>query len=612
MSSSNVEVSIPLSQRDTNDLSEMTSSDLKSCTKKAILSFCNISYQVKVKSGFLLGRKTVENEILSNISGIMRPGLNAILGPTGAGKSVLLDVLAARKHPEKFSKDVLINGEPRSANFKYHSGYVTQDDVMMGTLTVRENLRFSAALRLPMTMTNHEKNRKINEIIEQLGLCKVADVQVGTEQIHGVSRSERKKTSIAIELVTNPSILFLDEPTNALDSSTAHNLFLLLKRISKQGRTIIFSIRQPRHSVFKIFDSITLLAAGKLIFHGPVQSAIEHFASAGYNCEPCTNPADFFLDVISGDLIAMESDRDEEDHECENIEEFSFKEESVTEKLAKFYVNSSLYRDTKSELDQLSHNQQRSSAFKEFTYATSFWHQLRWISWRSCKNFVSDRRTSILEIITIIMEGLLIAGFFFGIKNDCSTIQTRVWMFYVLTACHCFAYVSAVQIFLGEKQLFEHEHMSGYYRQSSYFLEKVLCNLLPRRLLQSFIITIVVYLIVELNPAVKAFFIMLLTLWMVACSADFMTLALTIDQNLLNPMTTFLTVRYFHYMLRFSVMALFFGISVSQLSWLQYISIPYFGMKFPLCFRLCSTMTFWGKTSVKDSVKLKSVAVQTL
>lgn len=161
----------------------MTSKDQKMFTEGAVLSFHNICYRVKVKSGSLLSRKTVEKEILMNVNGIMRPGLNAILGPTGGGKSSLLDILAARKDPQGLSGDVLINGAPRSANFKCNSGYVVQDDVVMGTLTVRENLQFSAALRLPSTMSDREKNERINMVIQELGLAKVADSKVMCKQL---------------------------------------------------------------------------------------------------------------------------------------------------------------------------------------------------------------------------------------------------------------------------------------------------------------------------------------------------------------------------------------------------------------------------------------------
>lgn len=402
----------------------------KTFTKGDVLSFHNIHYRVKVKSGFLLGRKTVEKEILKNVNGIMRPGLNAILGPTGGGKSSLLDVLAARKDPRGLSGDVLINGGPRPANFKCNSGYVVQDDVVMGTLTVRENLQFSAALRLPTSMKNHEKNERIDKVIQELGLDKVANSKVGTQFIRGVSGGERKRTSIGMELITDPSILFLDEPTTGLDSSTANAVLMLLKRMSKQGRTIIFSIHQPRYSIFKLFDSLTLLASGRLMFHGPAQEALGYFESAGYHCESYNNPADFFLDVINGDSSAVVLNRDEEGGEAENAEEPSKRDMPRIEKLAEFYANSTFFRETHAELDQISGNQKKkkkkSTDSKDITYATSFCHQLRWISSRSFKNLLGNPQASIAQIIVTIILGLVVGAIFYDLKNDPTGIQNRV------------------------------------------------------------------------------------------------------------------------------------------------------------------------------------------
>ncbi|XP_058403456.1 broad substrate specificity ATP-binding cassette transporter ABCG2 isoform X1 [Diceros bicornis minor] len=578
MSSSNDQVSIPMSQRNINGLPKKTSKDVKVFTEGAVLSFHNICYRVKVKSGFLLGRKTVEKNILTNVNGIMRPGLNAILGPTGGGKSSLLDVLAARKDPHGLSGDVLINGAVRPANFKCNSGYVVQDDVVMGTLTVRENLQFSAALRLPTTMTNHEKNERINKIIQELGLEKVADSKVGTQFIRGVSGGERKRTSIGMELITDPSVLFLDEPTTGLDSSTANAVLLLLKRMSKQGRTIIFSIHQPRYSIFKLFDSLTLLASGRLMFHGPAQEALEYFASAGYQCEPYNNPADFFLDVINGDSSAVRLNREDQDGKANETEEPSQGDMSLIEKLAEFYGNSTFCREMKVELDQLAGGQKskKGAAFKEITYTTSFFHQLKWISKRSFKNLLGNPQASIAQIIVTIILGLVIGAIFFDLKLDSTGIQNRAGVLFFLTTNQCFTSVSVVELFVVEKKLFIHEYISGYYRVSSYFFGKLLSDLLPMRMIPSILFTCIIYFMLGLKPKVEAFFIMMFSLMMVAYSASSMGLAVATGQSVVSIATLLMTI-CFVFMMIFSGLLVNLRTIASWLSWLQYFSIPRYG-----------------------------------
>ncbi|KAJ0006064.1 hypothetical protein NQD34_013337 [Periophthalmus magnuspinnatus] len=211
-----------------------------------------------------------------------------------------LDVLAARKDPSGLSGEVLIDGAPQPPNFKCLSGYVVQDDVVMGTLTVRENFSFSAALRLPSTISQDSKDQRVERLIQELGLGKVADSRVGTQLIRGISGGERKRTNIGMELIIDPSVLFLDEPTTGLDASTAGSVLLLLKKMADAGRTIILSIHQPRYGIYRLFDNLTLLVNGKQVYHGPAQEALDYFSDIGYTCEPHNNPADFFLDVITG------------------------------------------------------------------------------------------------------------------------------------------------------------------------------------------------------------------------------------------------------------------------------------------------------------------------
>lgn len=139
--------------------------------------------------------------------------MNAIMGPTGSGKSSLLDLLADRKAREGFEGEILLNGQPQTNDFKYRVGYVVQDDIVSGNLSVRENLMFSANVRLPKNVKSESKEKIVNEVLMQLGLDKCADTRVGTEFKRGVSSGEKRRTNIGMELVLSPEVLFLDEPT---------------------------------------------------------------------------------------------------------------------------------------------------------------------------------------------------------------------------------------------------------------------------------------------------------------------------------------------------------------------------------------------------------------
>ncbi|KAJ7411371.1 ATP-binding cassette sub-family G member 2 [Willisornis vidua] len=374
----------------------------------SVLTFYNISYRVNTKTGFLCCQKTATKEVLRDVK--------------------LLDILAARKDPHGLSGDILINGAPQPANFKCTSGYVVQDDVVMGTLTVRENLTFSAALRLPKSVKEQEKKERVNQIIKELGLSKVADSKVGTQFTRGVSGGERKRTNIGMELITDPAILFLDEPTTGLDASTANAVLLLLKRMAKQGKTVIFSIHQPRYSIFRLFDNLTLLAAGRVLYHGPAQHAIRYFESIGYQCEPYNNPADFFLDVINGDSTAVAMSKSDEANTAENTEERTECDTTLAEQLAEKYSDSTYYQETKAQLENISlgNKKKTKSVFRQITYANSFLHQLKWVSRRAFKNLIGNPQASIAQVCVTAFLGLVVGAIFFGLKEDSTGLQNRL------------------------------------------------------------------------------------------------------------------------------------------------------------------------------------------
>ncbi|XP_078490145.1 broad substrate specificity ATP-binding cassette transporter ABCG2-like [Ciona intestinalis] len=244
--------------------------------------------------------ETGDKVILDGVSGIFHPGINAIMGPSGSGKTTLLEILAGRKSGRGIGGRVMVNGQPIATKFCQKTGYAPQKDILNPGLTVREHIWYSLCLRRPDSLTEAEKCLLLGEIISSLDLLKCADSKVGNATCHNISGGERKRTAIAMELASAPKILFLDEPTSKLDSSTSKALVQLLKKLSDNGRTIILTIHQPSYAIYRMFDSLTLIAKGRTVYHGSAELALSYFSSIGFTCEKYNSPPDYFLDVLYG------------------------------------------------------------------------------------------------------------------------------------------------------------------------------------------------------------------------------------------------------------------------------------------------------------------------
>uniref|UniRef100_A0A8B9JQL4 ATP-binding cassette, sub-family G (WHITE), member 2d n=1 Tax=Astyanax mexicanus TaxID=7994 RepID=A0A8B9JQL4_ASTMX len=544
------------------------------------VSFHNIQYSVKMKSGPLCKKKVITKDILQDLNGIMKPGLNAILGPTGGGKSSFLDVLAARKDPSGLSGEVLIDGAPQPPNFKCLSGYVVQDDVVMGTLTVRENLRFSAALRLSSSVRQKEKEARVNDLITELGLSKVADARVGTELIRGISGGERKRTNIGMELIIDPSVLFLDEPTTGLDASTANSVLHLLKRMANNGRTIIMSIHQPRYSIYRLFDSLTLLVSGRLVYHGPAQNALDYFSNIGYACEAHNNPADFFLDVINGDSIAvtMAKLQNAEGISIE-FEESGDRRQSIEARLVEEYKNSSYAQDTNTELARIIQGKEYSIRPKSrvITYNSGFCHQFNWVLKRTFRNLMLNPQTSVAQLGVTVFLALIVGAIFYKVKDNQSGIQNRFGALFFITTNQCFSTLSAAELFITERKLFIHEYTSGYYRVSVYFLTKILSDIITLRTIPAILFTCVSYFMIGFKPTAAAFFIFMFTVTLVSYTATAMTMAISADQSVVAVANIFMTIS-FVFMMIFSGLLVNLESVMAWLNWLKYFSIPRYAL----------------------------------
>ncbi|XP_061150178.1 broad substrate specificity ATP-binding cassette transporter ABCG2 isoform X1 [Syngnathus typhle] len=565
----------------------------------AAVSFHNIHYKVTQAQGCLCWRKKRSTkDILIDLNGIMKPGLNAIMGATGSGKSSFLDVLAARKDPAGLSGEVLIDGAPQPPNFKCLSGYVVQDDVVMGTLTVRENFSFSAALRLPSSVSQAAKEQKVVQLIQELGLSRVADSRVGTQLIRGISGGERKRTNIGMELIIDPPVLFLDEPTTGLDASTANSVLMLLKRMASRGRTIILSIHQPRYSIYRLFDSLTLLVNGRQVYHGPANSALDYFSEIGYICEPHNNPADFFLDVINGDSTALAVGNIDGEgvlpNECSLFVLFSVNplliffldsdsvlksRQAIEDKLVEEYRNCSDFKRTKAELERILQGKKASSTARSrtITYNTSFLTQFRWVLQRTFRNLLLNPQTSIAQVAVTLFLALVVGAIFFNVQEDQSGIQNRFGALFFITVNQCFSSLSSAELFIAERKLFIHEYISGYYRVSVYFLSKILSDIVTLRTIPAMVFSCVAYFMIGLKPTTEAFFLFMFTVTLVAYTATAMALAISADQTVVAIANIFMTIACV-FMMIFAGLLVNLPSIVSWLAWLKYLSIPRYGL----------------------------------
>ena len=247
--------------------------------------------------------------ILNDVSASMPGGtLTAIIGASGSGKTSMLNFMSQRMGGSrlKISGDVLYNGSPRLSSIR--SSYVMQQDVLLPTLTVRETLQYAADLRLPPPTTAAERKLIVEEVILELGLKECANTRIGNNEHKGCSGGEKRRTSLGVQLLANPSVLFLDEVTTGLDATSAFQLIKTLKQLAGSGRTVITTIHQPRSEIWGLFDNLVVLSGRCPIYSGPKEMCLPYFENLGYAMPPFVNPAEFLIDLAAIDTRSSELD----------------------------------------------------------------------------------------------------------------------------------------------------------------------------------------------------------------------------------------------------------------------------------------------------------------
>lgn len=257
-----------------------------------VFTWKDVCYDIKIKGE--------PRRLLDNVSGWVKPGtLTALMGVSGAGKTTLLDVLAQRVSMGVITGSMLVSGKPLESDFQRNTGYVQQQDLHLETTTVREALRFSAALRQPKTVSKQEKHDFVEDVIKMLNMQDFAEAVVGVPG-EGLNVEQRKLLTIGVELAAKPALLlFLDEPTSGLDSQSSWAIISFLRKLADNGQAVLATIHQPSAILFQEFDRLLFLAkGGRTVYFGDIgknsETLLNYFESNGAaKCEPEENPAEY-------------------------------------------------------------------------------------------------------------------------------------------------------------------------------------------------------------------------------------------------------------------------------------------------------------------------------
>ncbi|KAI7896193.1 P-loop containing nucleoside triphosphate hydrolase protein [Mucor mucedo] len=572
-----------------------------------------------------IGYTINSKNILQGASGMVQPGqVMAIMGPSGAGKTTLLDILAKRTKTGKSTGDIYINGQQVSTtHYKKLIGYVDQEEVMIPTLTVYETILYSALLRLPKSMSKAAKKYRVMEVMQELNIETIKDAKIGQPGARSISGGERRRVAIACELVTSPSILFLDEPTSGLDAYNAFNVVECLVALAKNyKRTVVFTIHQPRSNIVTLFDQLVLVASGRIIYSGPQNECQKYFKQIGYPCPPGFNIADYMIDLSmgavrripnqptpavqldEGELFAppirttpffsddlddttqqwaSELTRQQEDDplvtNVPNIVVEEAQSDGLTSHLRQLveYYDHSLIANALKENIQTALTSSSEDDDSSSTNTIIVWKKpgpiaaFAILSDRTFKNLYRNPMLMFSHYAVAVVLALVCGGLFYQVSNTIAGFQNRMGLFFFYEALLGFMCLTSLQAFSQERILFARERANGYYSPTTYFLSKILFDIIPLRVVPPLMMAIISYSMVGLVEEPIVFFKFLLVLILFNLTAAALCLAIGIIvknislANLIACMAILFSMLFAGLLLNKDTMSPYF-------SWLKYLS----------------------------------------
>ncbi|CAH8255292.1 unnamed protein product [Arabidopsis lyrata] len=451
--------------------------------------------------------------LLDGLNGHAEPGrIMAIMGPSGSGKSTLLDSLAGRLARNVImTGNLLLNGKKARLDYGLVA-YVTQEDILMGTLTVRETITYSAHLRLSSDLTKEEVNDIVEGTIIELGLQDCADRVIGNWHSRGVSGGERKRVSVALEILTRPQILFLDEPTSGLDSASAFFVIQALRNIARDGRrTVVSSIHQPSSEVFALFDDLFLLSSGETVYFGESKFAVEFFAEAGFPCPKKRNPSDHFLRCINSDFdtvtATLKGSQRIRETPATSDPLMNLATSEIKARLVENYRRSIYAKSAKSRIRELASIEGHHGMEVRKGSEATWFKQLSTLTKRSFVNMTRDIGYYWSRIVIYIVVSFCVGTIFYDVGHSYTSILARVSCGGFITGFMTFMSIGGFPSFIEEMKVFYKERLSGYYGVSVYIISNYVSSF-PFLVAIALITGSITYNMVKFRPGVShwAFF----------------------------------------------------------------------------------------------------------
>ncbi|KAL9264264.1 Pleiotropic drug resistance protein 1-like protein [Drosera capensis] len=460
------------------------------------ITFNDVRYSVDMPQEIKKqGPLTDRLELLKGLSGAFRPGvLTALMGMTGAGKTTLLDVLAGRKTGGYIEGDIRISGYPkRQETFARIAGYCEQNDIHSPHISVYESLIYSAWLRLPPEVNDEIRQLFVEEVMELVELTPLRGALVGLPGVSGLSNEQRKRLTIGVELVANPSIIFMDEPTSGLDARAAAIVMRTVRNTVDTGRTVVCTIHQPSIDIFEAFDELFLMKrGGEEIYVGPLGHRschlIKYFEGInGVNkIQDGLNPAVWMLDVTSP---------------AEEI--------SLGVDFAELYRNSNEYRKTKSLIQELSIPDPHSDelSFPNQYSQTSF-SQFMACLWKQRRSYWHNPTYTVLKLLDTTFVAFLLGAIFWNLGSKMRTrrdLLDSVGSMYTAIVILGVRNALLIQPVIAiERRVFYRESAAGMYSALPYALAQVVVEI-PYVLVQSVLYCVVVYSMIGLEWSASKF-----------------------------------------------------------------------------------------------------------